>query len=134
MTYEEIYARLSESWQSEQEILSYAARKDAAYDILFCRESRINGVVGFIFYGNDEVLPKIKFFQILKAFQKGCLLKTVLSIQDLDALLFSVRRTVLFFCLFSGYLVQPKATSTESAPSRQIREREKRITTPTSQP
>ncbi len=76
---------------------------------LFCRESRINGVVGFIFYGNDEVLPKIKFFQILKAFQKGCLLKTVLSIQDLDALLFSVRRTVLFFCLFSGYLVQVAA-------------------------
>jgi inhibitor of cysteine peptidase len=32
MTYEEIYARLSENWQSEQEILSYAARKDAAYD------------------------------------------------------------------------------------------------------
>ena len=50
-----------------------------------------------------------KFFQILKAFQKGCLLKTVLSIQDLDALLFSVRRTVLFFCLFSGYLVQVAA-------------------------
>lgn len=33
MTYEEIYARLSESWQAGQEITNGAARKEAAYDM-----------------------------------------------------------------------------------------------------